>query len=139
MKNVSGRPKTDRLDCRWIQRLHSYGLLMASFRQADEICQLRSLLRHRETVIHGATRHIHHMQKVLHQMNILLDKVIGDITGVTGTAIIEQILAAEHNPVTLASVRDYRIRSTEEEIAKALEGDDREEHLFVLRQAYDML
>jgi len=61
MKNVSGRPKTDRLDCRWIQRLHSYGLLMASFRPDDETCQLRSLLRHRDAVIRGAVRHIQHM------------------------------------------------------------------------------
>ncbi len=137
MKNVSGRPKTDRLDCRWIQRLHSYGLLMASFRPADEICQLRSLLRHREAVIRGAARHIQHMQKALHQMNILLDKVLGDITGMTGTKIIEQILAGEHDPVRLASFRDYRVRKSEEEIVKALEGDYREEHLFVLRQAYE--
>lgn len=137
MKNVSGRPKTDRLDCRWIQRLHSYGLLMASFRPDEEICHLRSLLRHREALIRGAARHIQHMQKALHQMNILLDKVISDITGVTGMAIIEHILAGEHDPMTLASLRDCRIRATEETIAKALEGDYREEHLFVLRQAYD--
>jgi transposase len=137
MKNVSGRPKTDRLDCRWIQRLHSYGLLMPSFRPPDEICQLRSLLRHREALIRGAARHIQHMQKALHQMNLLLDKVISDITGVTGTAIIEQMLAGERNPVTLAKLRDCRIRATEDDIVKALQGDYREEHLFVLRQAYE--
>lgn len=137
MKNVSGRPKTDRLDCRWIQRLHSYGLLMPSFRPSDEICQLRSLLRHREALIRGAARHIQHMQKALHQMNLLLDKVISDITGVTGTAIIEHILAGERNPVTLAKLRDCRIRATEDDIVKALQGDYREEHLFVLRQAYE--
>ena len=137
MKNVSGRPKTDRLDCRWIQRLHSYGLLMPSFRPPDEICQLRSLLRHREALIRGAARHIQHMQKALHQMNLLLDKVISDITGVTGTAIIEQILAGERDPVTLAGLRDCRIRATEDDIVKALQGDYREEHLFVLCQAYE--
>ncbi len=137
MKNVSGRPKTDRLDCRWIQRLHSYGLLMASFRPDDATCQLRSLLRHRDAVIRGAARHIQHMQKALHQMNLLLDKVISDITGVTGTAIIDRILAGERDPLKLASLRDCRIRATEDEIAKALEGDYRKEHLFVLRQAYE--
>ncbi len=137
MKNVSGRPKTDRLDCSWIQRLHSYGLLMPSFRPDDEICQLRSLLRHRDALIRSAARDIQHMQKALHQMNLLLDKVISDITGVTGTAIIEQMLAGERDPATLAKLRDYRIRKPEEEIAKALQGDYREEHLFVLRQAYE--
>jgi transposase len=137
MKNVSGRPKTDRLDCSWIQRLHSYGLLMPSFRPDDEICQLRSLLRHRDALIRSAARDIQHMQKALHQMNLLLDKVISDITGVTGTAIIEQMLAGERDPATLAQLRDCRVRKPEEEIAKALQGDYREEHLFVLRQAYE--
>jgi transposase len=137
LKNVSGRPKTDRLDCSWIQRLHSYGLLMPSFRPDDEICQLRSLLRHRDALIRGAARDIQHMQKALHQMNLLLDKVISDITGVTGMAIIEQMLDGERDPATLAKLRDYRVRKPEEEIAKALQGDYREEHLFVLRQAYE--
>lgn len=71
LKHVSGRPKTDRLDCQWIQRLHSYGLLSASFRPEDEICHIRSLLRHRDNVIRQAARHIQHMQKALHQMNLL--------------------------------------------------------------------
>jgi transposase len=137
MKNVSGRPKTDRLDCTWIQRLHSYGLLMPSFRPDDEICQLRSLLRHRDALIRSAAREIQHMQKALHQMNLLLDKVISDITGVTGMAIIEQMLTGERDPVTLAQLRDCRIRKSEEEIVKALQGDYRDEHLFVLRQAYE--
>ncbi|MCP4405251.1 MAG: IS110 family transposase [bacterium] len=137
MKNVAGRPKTDRLDCRWIQRLHSYGLLMPSFRPPDEICHLRSLLRHREALIRGAARHTQHMQKALHQMNLLLDKVISDIMGVTGTAIIEQILAGERDPVILAGLRDCRIRASEDDIVKALQGDYRKEHLFVLQQAYE--
>ena len=137
MKNVSGRPKTDRLDCRWIQRLHSYGLLMPSFRPPDEICHLRSLLRHREALIRGAARHTQHMQKALHQMNLLLDKVISDIMGVTGTAIIEHILAGERDPVILAGLRDCRIRASEDDIVKALQGDYRKEHLFVLQQAYE--
>ena len=137
MKNVSGRPKTDRLDCSWIQRLHSYGLLMPSFRPDDEICQLRSLLHHRDALIRSAARDIQHMQKALHQMNLLLDKVISDITGVTGTAIIEQMLAGERDPAALAKLRDCRVRATEDEIIKALQGDYRDEHLFVLRQAYE--
>jgi transposase len=137
LKNVSGRPKTDRLDCRWIQRLHSSGLLMPSFRPEDAICQLRSLLRHRDAVIRGAARHIQHMQNALHQMNLLLDKVISDMTGVTGMAIISQILAGERNPQVLATLRNPHLKKSEAEIANALEGDYREEHLFVLRQAYE--
>ncbi len=137
LKNVSGRPKTDRLDCCWLQRLHSYGLLMASFRPPDEICQLRSVLRHRDAVIRQSSKHIQHMQKSLHQMNLLLDKVISDITGVTGMLIIQKMLDGEHNPLKLAKLRNPHIKSSENEIAKAFTGDDRDEHLFVLRQAYN--
>jgi transposase len=110
---------------------------MASFRPDDEICQLRSLLRHRETLISGAAREIQHMQKALHQMNCLLDKVVTDITGKTGLTIIERILAGERDPATLAALRDYRARASKAEIANALDGDYREEHVFVLHQAYE--
>ncbi|MCP4402697.1 MAG: IS110 family transposase [bacterium] len=135
LKNVSGRPKTDRLDCQWIQRLHSYGFLKASFRPTDDICRIRSIQRHRDSLIRDASRHVQHMQKALHQMNVLLPKVVKDITGVTGMAIIQKILDGEHNPVKLATLRNPHCKSSEEEIAKALKGDYREEHLFVLRQA----
>jgi len=136
LKNVSGRPKTDRLDCQWIQRLHSYGFLMASFRPTDEICRIRSIQRHRDSLIRDASRHVQHMQKSLHQMNVLLPKVVKDITGVTGMAIIQKILDGERNPVKLATLRNPHCKSTEEEIARALRGDYRAEHLFVLRQAH---
>lgn len=136
LKNVSGRPKTDRLDCQWIQRLHSYGFLLASFRPTDAICRIRSIQRHRDSLIQDASRHVQHMQKALHQMNVLLPKVVKDITGVTGMAIIQKILDGERNPVKLAKLRNPHCKSTEAEIAKALNGDYRQEHLFVLRQAH---
>ncbi len=106
LKNVAGRPKTDRLDCQWIQRLHAYGFLKASFRPADAICQIRSIQRHRDALIHENARHIQHMQKALHQMNVLLPKVVSDITGTTGMAIIQKILDGERNPVKLARLRN---------------------------------
>jgi transposase len=136
LKNVSGRPKTDRLDCQWIQRLHSYGLLKASFRPADEICQIRTLQRHRDNLIRQASQHVQHMQKAVHQMNVLLPKVVSSMTGVTGMAIIQKILDGERNPVKLAKLRNAHCKSSQEEIAKALKGDYRAEHVFVLRQAY---
>ncbi len=136
LKNVSGRPKTDRLDCQWIQRLHSYGFLKASFRPTDDVCQIRSIERHRENLIREASRHVQHMQKAFHQMNVLLPKVVKDITGVTGMAIIQKILDGERDPVTLATLRNPHCKSSEDEIAKALKGDYRQEHLFVLRQAH---
>jgi transposase len=97
VKNVPGR-KTDVLDCQWLQRLHTYGLLSGSFRPEDSICVLRSFWRHRDNLIRYASSHVQHMQKALIEMNIQLHKVISDITGVTGMRIIWAILAGERDP-----------------------------------------
>jgi hypothetical protein len=137
VKNVPGR-KTDVLDCQWLQYLHSVGLLSASFRPSANVVAVRTLLRHRENLVKSAASHIQHMQKSLTQMNLYLHNVISHITGTTGMAIIDAILAGEHNPKVLAKLRDYRIKADEETIAKSLVGDYKEEHLFTLKQAVDL-
>ena len=91
VKNVPGRPKTDRFDCRWLQKLHTYGLLAASFRPPEDIGPLRSLLRHRDTLVHLSAKHSQHMQKSLDQMHLHLHHVMSDVTGVTGRRIIRAI------------------------------------------------
>jgi transposase len=134
LKNVPGK-KTDVLDCQWIQQLHTYGLLQASFRPPEEICALRALVRHRGNLIRYRSAHIQHMQKALQQMNVQLTQVVSDITGVTGLNIIRAIVAGEHNPQVLARMRNCRCAKSEAEIAAALQGNYRFEHLFVLKQA----
>ena len=134
-KQVPGRPKTDVLDCQWIQRLHSYGLLAPSFRPEDQVVVLRSYLRQRQMLMSYASSHIQHMQKALEQMNVKLTEVVDDVTGVTGLSIIRAILAGERDPQTLAKLRNQRCRRSEAEIARALYGNWRDEHLFALRQA----
>lgn len=133
-KHVPGR-KTDVSDSQWLQHLHSVGLLRASFRPPQVICTVRSVVRHRESLVQAAAVHIQHMQKALDQMNLRLHHVISDITGQTGMAILDRILAGERDPVTLAKLRDKRIRASEETIIKSLTGDYRREHLFTLRQS----
>ena len=135
VKNVSGRPKTDKHDCQWIRRLQTYGLLRNSFRPSDEVCRLRTLTRHRKNLDRQSSRHVQHMQKALHMMNLLLPKVVSDITGKTGMLIINAVLSGERDPYKLAQLRDSRIKSTENEIAKALTGNYRREELFILKQA----
>ncbi len=137
-RQVSGRPKTDVRDCQWIQRLHSYGLLAPSFRPADEVVVLRSYLRQRQMLIGYAGQHIQHMQKALEQMNVKLAEVVSDVTGKTGMAIIKDILGGERNPRRLAKNRDDRCKHTEAQIARALYGNWREEHLFALQQAVQL-
>ena len=134
LKNVPGR-KTDVLDCQWLQQLHTYGLLQASFRPAEDICALWAMTRHRDNLIRYQAGHIQHMQKALQLMNLKLTQVVSDITGVTGMRIIRAIVAGERDAQRLASLRDRRCAKSEEEIAQALEGHYKAEHLFVLKQA----
>ena len=134
VKNVPGR-KSDVSDCQWLQFLHSVGLLRASFRPEQAVCSVRSLLRHRENLVQLAGIHVHHMQKALDQMNLQLHHVISDITGVTGLAIVDSILAGERDPKVLAKLRNHRIKASEDTIAKSLVGDYRAEHLFTLQQS----
>jgi len=134
VKNVPGR-RTDVSDCQWLQFLHSVGLLRASYRPDQEVCAIRSLLRHRESLVQMAATHVNHMQKALDQMNLQLHHVISDITGLTGLAIVDAILAGERDPETLARLRHERIKASEEVIARSLVGDYRPEHLFTLRQS----
>jgi transposase len=135
-KNVSGRP-TDVGDAQWLQQLHTYGLLPASFRPEDSICVLRSYWRQRVSLIEGASMHVQHMQKALTQMNVSLHLAISDVTGVTGLRILTKILQGERDPEALAALRDPRVKCTKEKLIKALTGDYRAEHLFALKQALD--
>lgn len=135
VKNVPGR-KTDVQDCQWLQQLHSFGLLRGSFRPNDAICVLRSYVRQRDNLIKSASTHVLRMQKCFSEMNVQLHRVISDITGVTGTSIIEAILSGERDPIKLAKFRNPHIKCKESELIDALTGDYREEHLFVLSQEY---
>lgn len=134
LKNVPGR-KTDVGDCQWAQTLHTFGLLSPAFRPADQFVVLRGYLRHRAMLVRSAAQHIQHMQKALQQMNVRLEKVLSDITGLTGMRIIDAILSGERDPLKLAQLRDERCRQDEVTIAAALEGNWRAEHLFALRQS----
>jgi transposase len=132
-RQIKGRPKTDRRDCQWIQRLHRHGLLPSVF-QPDEATQtLRDLVRQRANHVRLAAQHIQRMQKALVLMNLKLTKVLGDVTGVTGLKIIRAIVAGERDPVRLAKLRDRRCRHDETEIAIALDGRYRVEHVTELR------
>src|SRR6266446_4372527 len=134
-KHAPGRPKSDVLDCQWIRRLHSYGLLTASFRPADEIVCWRGFQRQREMLIRYAAQHVQHLQKVLEEMNVKLTEVVSDIVGQTGMKIIKDIVAGERDPQQLAKHRHDRCKATAAEIASALYGNWRGEHLFALKQA----
>ena len=137
LRRVPGR-KSDVVDCQWIQTLHSYGLLESSFRPEADLVALRTLLRHRAQLIQHRAPHILHMQKALLQMNIQLSQALSDVCGGTGQAIIRAIVSGDRDPHKLAGLRNYRCKKDAEEIAKALTGTWREEHLFILKQSLEL-
>ena len=137
VKNVPGR-KSDVSDCEWLQELHSVGLLKGSFRPAAQVAVLRSYLRHRETLVREAATAINRMQKALVEMNLHLHVVLSDITGETGQRIVRDIVRGQRDPRRLAMHRDGRCKASEEEIAGALTGNYRPEHLFVLQQNLEL-
>ena len=134
-KHAPGRPKTDVVDCQWIRRLHSYGLLTGSFRPGDEIICWRGFQRQRETLIRYVAQHVQHMQKMLEEMNVKLTEVVSDIVGLTGLKIIKDIVRGVRDPLKLAKHRHESCKRTEAEIAAALHGNWRAELLFGLKQA----
>jgi transposase len=134
LKHVPGR-KSDIQDCQWIQRLHSYGLLNNSFQPEADMRALRSYLRQRSTLLKHRAAHIQHMQKALLQMNVQLTQAVDDITGQTGLLIIRAIVAGERDPQQLATHRQRNCAKSVADIAKALTGNYRAEHVFALKQA----
>lgn len=138
LSRVPGRKKTDRVDCEWIQRLHSCGLLRGSFRPPAEICQLRTLVRDKANLVAASGDWLRRMQKSLDQMNVRVHRAVSDLNGVTGMAILRAIVKGERDGRKLAKLRDRRCRQSEEEIANQLSGNWRADHLFSLQQSLQM-
>lgn len=134
-KNIKGK-KTDIKDCQWIQKLHSLGLLSASFLPDSDTDTVRTYSRHRQNLLKQSASCIRRMQKYLRLMNMRLEVVVRDIVGLTGSSIIEAFLNGEHKGENLAKLRHYNCRKSEEEIAKALQFNGRKDYLFALQQEW---
>src|SRR6267378_2569914 len=137
VKNVPGRTKTDVLDCQWIQKLRSFGLLNGSFRPDQQIRKLRTYMRLRDNLVVESTQAVHHMQKALFEMNVQLSNVISDIVGETGLHIVEAVIAVERDPEQLASLCSSRIKASRQTVAKSLHGNWDEALLFALEVALE--
>ena len=135
-KNLPGR-KTDVQESQWLMKLHRYGLLRNSFRPSQEIRTMRTYWRQRNDLVQAGARHIQRIQKALTQMNIQLANVLSDVSGMTGQAIIKAILAGERDPHKLAAFRDPRVKASEEQVERSLEGHWQKDLLFVLKQEQD--
>jgi len=132
-KNIKGK-KTDVLDCMWIQRLHTLGLLSGSFLPDLQTEYLRTLVRHRGNLIQTTSKASKRMSQNMRLMNLRLDVVVKDIVGLTGLRIINEICNGETSGEELAKLRHGNCKKSEEEIAKALQSNNRQDYLFVLKQ-----
>jgi transposase len=137
-RQIKGRPKTDRRDCQWIRRLHALGFLPSVFQPDDATQTLRSYVRQRANLVRLSAQHVQRMQKALQLMNLKLTAVLGDTTGVTGLKIIRAIVAGERDPHALARLRDRRCQHSAAEIATALDGRYRPEHVVELQLSLRM-
>jgi transposase len=132
VKNLPGRKKTDAIDCAWIQKLHSFGLLSPSFIPSLEIRELKDLLRYRETLTKENTTHVNRMQKCLIEMNVLLNKVVSNIMGKTGKSVIKAIIAGQTDPSYLIKFKDRQVQASDEQFLRALEGNYQKSKLIKL-------
>lgn len=136
-KNIQGK-KSDVQDSQWIQKLHSLGLLNGCFLPDYFTEQLRTYYRHRQYLLDQGASYIKKMQKSMRLLNIRLDIAISDITGDTGKSIIQAILNGERDAEKLASLTNYRVKKSKEEIQMALIGNWRDDHLYELRDSFEM-
>jgi transposase len=134
VKNCPGRKKTDRLDCQWIQKLGTYGLLNSSFIAPEKVRALQIYMNQRESLTRDSSSYVQRIHKSLVEMNLFLHNAISDVTGKTGMRILKAIIGGERNPEVLVKYRDWRIKKSKKEIIKSLTGDYREEGVFVLSQ-----
>ena len=137
VKHVPGRSKTDVLDCQWIQKLHSFGLLNGSFRPDQQIRKLRTYQRLQDNLVVNSAQAIHHMQKALFEMNVQLSNVISDVSGESGLRILEAIIAGERDPEQLAALCSSRIKASRQTVAKSLHGNWDPALLHCLKTALD--
>jgi len=138
VKNLPGR-KTDLSDCQWQATLHAHGLLKPGFVPPEHIRRLQDYLRVRTDHIVMAGSHEQHMQKALERMNLKIHDVISDLTGVSGLKMVQAIIGGERNPVALLALCDPQIQKNKAgRLRAALEGTWKAEHVFALRQAYEL-
>ena len=136
-KNLPGR-KSDIADCQWRLKLHTFGLLNNSFQPSEQVRAMRTLWRHRGGLVAQASSAIQRIQKTLVEMNIQLRNVLSELSGVSGMAILEAILAGQRDPEKLAALADPQVKASREVIAKSLPGNWRSEWLFVLGQEMEI-
>ena len=132
VKNLPGR-KSDVSDAAWLAQLGAHGLVRGSFVPPEPIRQLRDLTRTRTSVVRERGREIQRMEKLLEDAGIKLSSVASDISGVSGRAMLEALIAGQRDPAELADLAKRRMRSKIPQLTEALTGRFNEHHAFLAR------
>src|SRR6266498_4311694 len=132
VKNVPGRPKTDKLDAVWLCKLAERGMLRPSFIPGRAGRQLRDLTRYRRTLTQERTREKQRAEKLLEDAQVKLSSVISDIFGASGRAMLAALISGQRNPHALADLARKRMRAKTSVLRQALTGQFTDHHAFML-------
>jgi transposase len=139
VKQVPGRPKTDKLDSVWLAKLNERGMLRPSFIPPVEIRRLRDYTRLRFDLVGERTRHAQRLEKLLEDALITLSTVASNILGVSGRAMLEALIAGERDPETLAQLARGRMRAKHAALVEALTGRFDDHHAKLARLLLDQI
>ena len=133
VKALKGR-KTDVQDAEWLADLLRHGLLKGSFIPPAQLRELRDLTRYRTKL--GDDRHseINRLHKVLEDANIKLGSVASDLMGVSAQAILAELVKGNTDAALLAELAKGRLREKQDKLQKALQGNLKPHHRFMLTQ-----
>jgi transposase len=137
VRNVPGRPKTDRLDAVWLCKLAERGMLRPSLIPPPWQRELRDLCRYRRTLVQERTREKQRAEKLLEETQIKLSSVVSDIFGKSGRAMLEALIAGQRDPYTLADLARGKMRVKISALQEALTGHFRDHHGYLLRMMLD--
>jgi transposase len=137
VKQVPGRPKTDKLDAVWLARLNERGMLRRSFVPPAEIRRLRDYTRLRVDLIADRTRQVQRLEKLLEDALIKLSSVVSDIMGVSGRAMLDALIAGERDPEALAELARGRMRGKRAALVEALTGRFDDHHAELAQMLLD--
>ncbi|GEC10770.1 IS110 family transposase [Streptomyces spinoverrucosus] len=128
VKNVPGRPKTDKLDAVWLAKLAERGMVRASFVPPKPVRQLRDLTRTRTVFVQERTRHKHRVDKILQDAQIKLSSVVSDLFGVSSRAMLDALVAGERSPRTLADLARGSLIEKKSALIESLTGQFDDHH-----------
>lgn len=139
VKNVPGRPKTDKLDCIWLCKLNERGMLRPSFVPPEEIRDLRALTRLRVTLTAECSRHKQRAEKIMEDALVKVSAVVSDLFGMSGRAMLRALVAGERDPHVLAGLALGRLRPKQAQLAEALTGRFRDVHAFEIGMLLELI